>query len=78
VIGYGTGDRGSISSRDRDNPPRQHVQTESRAQSASCPVGTGCSFPGVKRPKREADNSPESSSDVDLPPLPNTHSCRGA
>jgi hypothetical protein len=37
---------------------------------------------GVKRPGREADNSPPSSAEVNMrgaiPPLPNTSSCRGA
>jgi len=31
---------------------------------ARCPLGTGGSFPVVKRPGREADNSPPSSAEV--------------
>jgi hypothetical protein len=31
---------------------------------ASYPMGTGGSFPGVKRPGREADHSPPSSAEV--------------
>jgi hypothetical protein len=52
------------------------IQTDSGAHSASCPVGNGGSFPGVKRPGREADHSPPSSAEVKnggaLPPLPHT------
>jgi hypothetical protein len=40
------------------------VQTGSEAHSASYPVDTEGSFPGVKRPGREADHSPPSSADV--------------
>jgi hypothetical protein len=35
-----------------------------RAHPASYPVGTGCSFPGMKRPGREDDHSPLSSVEV--------------
>jgi hypothetical protein len=34
------------------------------AHPASCRMGTGGSFPGVKRPRREADHSPPSSAEV--------------
>jgi hypothetical protein len=40
------------------------VQTGSRANSASYPMGTGDSFPGVKRPGREADHSPPASAEA--------------
>jgi hypothetical protein len=34
------------------------VQTGSAAHTASYPIGTVVSFPGLKRPVREADHSP--------------------
>jgi hypothetical protein len=41
------------------------VQTGSEVHPASCPVGTGGSFPGGKaRPKRDADHPPPSSAEV--------------
>jgi hypothetical protein len=40
------------------------VQNGSEAHPASYPMGTGGSFPGVKRPGREADHSPPSSAEV--------------
>jgi hypothetical protein len=41
------------------------VQTCSGAHPASCPMGTGGPFPGVKaRPGRDADHSPPSSAEV--------------
>jgi hypothetical protein len=40
-----------------------HVQTGPGAHPASCTMGTG-SFPGVKRPGRDADPSLPSSADV--------------
>jgi hypothetical protein len=50
------------------------------AQPAPCPVGTGSSFPGVKR-GREADHSAPSSAEVkndraipELPYAPSLHS----
>jgi hypothetical protein len=43
------------------------VQTGSGAHPASCPVGTGGSFPLDKRPGREVDHSPPSSVDVKNP-----------
>jgi hypothetical protein len=42
------------------------VQTGSGAHPASCPMGTGGSFPGEKaRPGRDADHSPPSSVEVE-------------
>jgi hypothetical protein len=42
-----------------------HVaQTGSGAHPASYPMGTGGSFPSVKRPGREADHSPPASAEV--------------
>jgi hypothetical protein len=40
---------------------RHRVQTGSGAHPAPYPMGTGDSFPGVKRPGREADHLPPSS-----------------
>jgi hypothetical protein len=41
------------------------VQTSSEAHPASCTMGTGGPFPGVKaRPGRDADHSPPSSAEV--------------
>jgi hypothetical protein len=41
------------------------VQNGSGAHPASCPMGTGGSFPGGKaRPGRDADHSPPSSAEV--------------
>jgi hypothetical protein len=40
------------------------VQTGSGAHPTSYTVGTGCSFPGVKRPGHEADPSPRTSAEV--------------
>jgi hypothetical protein len=41
------------------------VQTGSGAHPASCTMGTGGHFPGVKaRPGRDADHSPPSSAEV--------------
>ncbi|PNF33386.1 hypothetical protein B7P43_G04172 [Cryptotermes secundus] len=40
------------------------VQTGSGAHSTSHPIGTGGSFPGVKRPERGADHSPATSAEV--------------
>jgi hypothetical protein len=41
-----------------------HVQTDPGTHPASCTVGTG-SFPGVKRPGRDADHPPSSSAEVE-------------
>jgi hypothetical protein len=43
---------------------RHRIQTDSGAHPASYPVGTGCSFPEVKRPGCEVDHSPPSSAEV--------------
>jgi hypothetical protein len=43
---------------------RHRLQTDSGAHSASYPVGTTCSFPGVKWPGLEADHSPPSNAEV--------------
>jgi hypothetical protein len=40
------------------------VQNGSGAHAVSYPMGTSGSFPGVKRPGREADHSPLSSAEV--------------
>jgi hypothetical protein len=40
------------------------VQNGAGTHPASCPLGTGGSFPGIKRPGREADHSPPSSATV--------------
>jgi hypothetical protein len=40
---------------------RHRVQTGSGAHPVSYPMGTGGSFSGVKRPRRESDHSPPSS-----------------
>jgi hypothetical protein len=80
--GYGLDDR---SSKVRflagaDNCSLHHrVQNRSGAHTASYPMGTRGSFPAVKRPGREADPSPPSSSEVEnawsyTSILPNTSS----
>jgi hypothetical protein len=64
ALGYGLDDRGS-----RVRFPagvgnfslHHRVQNGSGAHPASCRMGTRGSFPGVKRPGREADHSPPSS-----------------
>jgi hypothetical protein len=43
---------------------RRRVQTGSVAHPASYPIGTGALSPEVKRPAREADHSPQSSTEV--------------
>jgi hypothetical protein len=62
---------------------RYHVQNGSGAHPASYPIGTGGSFPGGKRPGREADHSSPSSAEVkECVELyihsPDTCTCRGA
>jgi hypothetical protein len=53
---------------------RRSVQTGSGAEPAAYLVGSVGSYPGVKRPGREADNSPPSNAEVKnggaIPPLP--------
>jgi hypothetical protein len=57
------------------------VQTSSGAHPASNPIDSGGSFPGIKRPGREADHSPSSSAEVKnggtIPPLLRTSSWCG-
>jgi hypothetical protein len=52
------------------------VQTASEGRPFSSAMGTGGSFPGVKRPGREVDRSPPFSAEVNrdggIPPLPHT------
>jgi hypothetical protein len=43
---------------------RHHVQTGSRAHSASCPMVLGYLLPVVNQPNREADHSPPSTVEV--------------
>jgi hypothetical protein len=40
------------------------VQTGSGIHPTSYPMGTGSSFPGVKRPGREADQSPPTNAEI--------------
>jgi hypothetical protein len=48
-------DRSSIPGRSRDFSVRHRVQTGSGAHPASFARGTGSSYPGVKRSRREDD-----------------------
>jgi hypothetical protein len=65
VSDYGLDDRGSIPDRAEDFSSSPCIQTGSGAHPASCPMGTGGSFPGGKaRPGRDADHSPPSSAEV--------------
>jgi hypothetical protein len=49
----------------KDSSSFLSVQAGSGAYSASCPMGTGDTFPGGKvRPGRDADHSPPSSAEV--------------
>jgi hypothetical protein len=54
------------------------IQTGSVAHPASYPMGTVGSFPGIKRPRHEADRSPPTSAEVKncgaIPPLPHISS----
>jgi hypothetical protein len=67
ALGYGLEDRGS-----RVRFPagvgnfslHHRVQNGSGTHPASYPMGTRGSFPGVKRPGREADHSPPCSAEV--------------
>jgi hypothetical protein len=66
-LGYGLDDRGSrVQSPAGAGTSSLHhrVQNGSGAHAASYPMGTRSSFPGVKRPGREADHSPPSSAEV--------------
>jgi len=59
-LGYVLDDRGSIPGRGNNGifSPRHRVQTRSGVHPASYPMSTGGLSPGVKRPGREADDSP--------------------
>jgi hypothetical protein len=48
----------------RDLSPCHRLQTGSGTQSASDPVGTRCSYPGVKRMERKADHLSPSGAEV--------------
>jgi hypothetical protein len=68
VSDYGLDDR-AIGDRSpsgaKDFSSSLFVQTDSGAHPASCTMGTGGPFSGVKaRPGREADHSPPSSAEV--------------
>jgi hypothetical protein len=70
VTGYGLSDRDSIPGRGRNIHLRHSAQTGSEAHPASHPMGTGSSFPRIKRQVCvcvcvcEADHSPPSSAEV--------------
>jgi hypothetical protein len=51
----------------RDTRLLQNVCAGSLLHPVSCLVGTGGSFPGLKCPRCESDNSPESSVEVKNP-----------
>jgi hypothetical protein len=61
---YGLDGWGSIPSRGSDFSLFISVQTGYGTHPVSCPMGTGGSFPGVKRSEREVDHSPLSSAEV--------------
>jgi hypothetical protein len=65
-LGYGMDNRGSVPARGNDGSfSLQHcVQTGSGAHPSSYPMGTGSSFPGIRRPGRKADHSPPSSAKI--------------
>jgi hypothetical protein len=77
---YELDDRDSIPGRSNNGvfPLRYRVQTGYVVRPASYPMGAGGSFPRG----RKADHSPPCSAEVknawNIPPLPNTSSCRGA
>jgi hypothetical protein len=48
----------------RESVSRNFVQTGSGVHPTSYPMGTGGSFPGVKRPEREADHLSQTSAEV--------------
>jgi hypothetical protein len=67
ALGYGLEDRGSMvrfPSGAGNFSIHHRVQNGSGAHPASYPMGIRGSFPGVKRPGREADHSPPSSAEV--------------
>jgi hypothetical protein len=66
-LGYRLDDRGSrvwFPARAGNVSLHHCVQIGSGSHPASYPMGTKGSFPGVKRPGREADHSPPSSAEV--------------
>jgi hypothetical protein len=67
ALGYGLDDRGSrvrFLAGAGNFSLHHRVQNGSGAHPASYPMGTVGSFPGVKRPGREADHSSPSSAEV--------------
>jgi hypothetical protein len=67
ALGYGPDDRGSrirFPAAAGNFSLHYRVQNGSGALPASYPMGTRSSFPGVKRPGREADHLPPSSAEV--------------
>jgi hypothetical protein len=67
ALGYGLEDRASrvrFPTGTRNFSLHHSVQNGSGAHPASYPMVTGGSFPGVKRPGREADHSPPSTAEV--------------
>jgi hypothetical protein len=70
VVGIATGCLLAGRPRGRSSSPGKvknfvHVQTGTEAHPASCPLGTGGSFPGVKASGgREVDPSPPTSAEV--------------
>jgi hypothetical protein len=67
ALGYGFDDRGSrvrFPAEAGNFSLHHRVQNGSGAHPASYPMGARGSFPGVKRPGREADHSPPTSAEV--------------
>jgi hypothetical protein len=65
ALGYGLDDRGIRVPAGGGNFSLHHcVQTGAGAHPSSYLIGTRGTFPGVKRPGREADHSPPSSVEV--------------
>jgi hypothetical protein len=68
ALGYGLDGRGSrvrFPAGAGNFSLHHRVQNGSGAYPASCLMGTGVSFPGVKRPGRVTDHSPPSSAEVE-------------
>jgi hypothetical protein len=75
--GYRFGGRGSIPGKDKIFSLLHSVHTCSGVHPACYSMGIGVSFPGVKRPGREADHSPSSAEVKNvgaMPPLPHASS----
>jgi hypothetical protein len=64
AMGYRLDARVRFPTGPRDSSLFHSIQTSSGAHSASYSMGTGCSFPGVKRPGCEADHSLPSNAEV--------------